>query len=152
MSLRNLDRYLAILDTPQVVQDAFEGGELGLVAASRVAFLEQDKQLKIAAKITDGEPPKEVVAKHLKRSTATPDKAYPFERSIDAVIRHCRAAAAASDDWDGCLPLSTRQSFEEGLDFLTRVRARIAENPANKGLDEMFVEHDIVPGERAAIP
>ena len=65
MSGRTLDRYIAILETPLEVQEAFRSKRLKLADAARVALLFDDVQASIAAEIRDGKDPRDVVRRHL---------------------------------------------------------------------------------------
>ncbi|MHC4401375.1 MAG: ParB/RepB/Spo0J family partition protein, partial [Planctomycetota bacterium] len=58
---RTLDRLARILKTPPEVQQAVDAGRLQVVAASKVAGLDDGVQKKIARRIRSGEDPNQVV-------------------------------------------------------------------------------------------
>jgi ParB-like chromosome segregation protein Spo0J len=82
ISGRTLERYLRVLDTPSVVQDAFRAGRISLVNASKVAGLPQEAQQQLAEDLRAGANPKQAVAASL--AGRTPD---PFEAVFGPFLR-----------------------------------------------------------------
>lgn len=61
LSTRTVSRYLLILETPASVQQAYDRGELSLVAAGQVALMREQAREEIAHRIECGEKPGSVV-------------------------------------------------------------------------------------------
>ncbi len=88
MTGRNLSRYLRVLQTPASVQQAFERGELTLVAADRVAGLCDEIRSVIAARIEAGEAPKSVVQSAVGTVSRKPkDVETSFRRYMKALTK-----------------------------------------------------------------
>ena len=82
LSDRSVNRYLLILETPPVVQAAFDRGELQLTVAGRVALLKKDVQQSIAKRIEAGEPAAKVVAEALARPIRDDDVTRSLKRIL----------------------------------------------------------------------
>jgi len=70
LSLRSVNRYLLLLDTPVAIQAAFDKGEIPLVVAGKIALLDKLKQADIAKRVAVGENPASVVAEHTQRGSS----------------------------------------------------------------------------------
>jgi len=66
MTVRNVNRYLKILESPTEVQEAFDRGDVTLVDAGKVAGLVRNDQQEIARRIADGESAKSVIKEFLR--------------------------------------------------------------------------------------
>jgi ParB family chromosome partitioning protein len=88
LSLRSVNRYLLILETPPAIQQAFDRDEITLVNAGKVALLKKDCQEKIARRIEAGESARLVVGEHLAAENLRPSGAdRAFERLFRALWR-----------------------------------------------------------------
>jgi ParB/RepB/Spo0J family partition protein len=88
MTDRNVNRYLLVLKTPMVVQEAFDRGELTLTIAGRVALLYRHEQAGIAKRIADGESAKHVVKEALAKGKPADDGVgRPLRRLFGALER-----------------------------------------------------------------
>jgi ParB-like chromosome segregation protein Spo0J len=79
MSGRNVQRYLNILNAPMEVQRAYSGGRVSMKLAEKVARLEGPMQEEIAAEISSGGDPAQVVIAHLPEAAPAevdPDREY----------------------------------------------------------------------------
>jgi ParB-like chromosome segregation protein Spo0J len=96
ISGRTLERYLRVLDTPSEAQDAFRGGRISLVNASKVAVLPQEVQQQLAADLRDGANPKQAVAASLAgREPDAFEAAFgPFLRSLNRYVPAVQPHAA----------------------------------------------------------
>jgi hypothetical protein len=89
MTGRNLKRYVLVLQTPAEVQGAFESRKLTLVAASKVALLDQAVQETIAREIRNGGDAKHIVATALQGCTrVSVDPHTSLRRLVGALKKH----------------------------------------------------------------
>lgn len=65
LTVRSVNRYLALLTAPVEVQEAFDRGDVSLVVAGKVAGLKGSEQREIAQRIRSGETPRDVVDEYL---------------------------------------------------------------------------------------
>jgi len=70
LSLRSVNRYLLLLDTPEAIQAAFDRGEVPLVTAGKVALLKKSAQEDIARRIAAGEQAVALVQEHTRPGAA----------------------------------------------------------------------------------
>jgi ParB-like chromosome segregation protein Spo0J len=102
VSGRTLDRYLKILRTPPVVQQAFQRDLLPLLMAENVSHLARSVQDRIAREVEEGGDAKEVVGKYLQEARqrrglpmnqSVKDTFYKLmerlNRDIDVLTAHC---------------------------------------------------------------
>jgi ParB family chromosome partitioning protein len=85
LSPRSVSRYLLITAAPAAVQRAFDGNQITLIAAGRVALLPKSVQQEIARRISAGEPARKVVAEYLTRPGhhgKVPDAVERFMRAL----------------------------------------------------------------------
>jgi ParB family chromosome partitioning protein len=90
LSLRSVNRYLLVLDSPPEVQAAFDRGEITLIQAGRVALLRKAEQQEVATRLRAGERAAPVVAEALARARGEADDAgggRAFRRFVGALQR-----------------------------------------------------------------
>jgi ParB family chromosome partitioning protein len=87
LSLRSVNRYLLVLDSPPEVQAAFDRGEITLIQAGRVALLRKAQQEEVAAGIRAGEKAALVVARYLAARDADTGNVNRYLERMLAVIR-----------------------------------------------------------------
>lgn len=129
MSGRNLDRYLAVLDTPPEVQRALTGNKLTLVSASRVAHLPADEQAAIAKAIRAGQDPRKVVRGRLPEP-ARPQKDKQTLRA-EFVFKLLQLMGTLEGQEDEVVALGTRKDDRNILTRATDLIDRMlkVENP-----------------------
>ncbi|MBA4192848.1 MAG: hypothetical protein C0467_33215 [Planctomycetaceae bacterium] len=86
LSLRSVNRYLLVLDTPVAIQAAFDRGEIPIVTAGKVALLTKTAQADIAHRISAGEKPVAVIGEHAKGG-AESDVGKSFRRLLSSLRR-----------------------------------------------------------------
>ncbi len=85
LSLRSVNRYLRILQTPMAVQAAYERGELSLTAAGKVALLLKGDQERVAQQIETGENATAVVEALLPTGPQDPRE---VQRTWERLVRY----------------------------------------------------------------
>lgn len=91
MSGRNLSRYLRLLKTPLVVQNAVDDGELAMGLAIKVADLDDRKQSALVAAIAGGVAVEEAVSKVFRPVRRPVVKCHSSVPSaVQAVLKVCR--------------------------------------------------------------
>ena len=113
LSPKNLKRYLAIVETPPEVQNAFERGDLKLDDAARIAGLDDEKQEDIAEAIREGENARAVVREYLTTSTVERTGLGPSYRRL---LKHLEADIEVLDGRVENLPMA--DVAESDLDVL----------------------------------
>jgi ParB/RepB/Spo0J family partition protein len=86
LTMRSVNRYLAVLHTPREVQTAFDEGAISLVTAGKVAQLQRPQQQAIAKRIAEGEPAKKVVAEALRGETGAADSVNASWRRVRRTV------------------------------------------------------------------
>lgn len=125
---RNVQRYLALVETPMPVQLAFEKGELSLVQASRVATLPTSKQQEIVDAIQSGERPDETVKRSL-CSTKAPTK-IDTSRAYEDFLKQLAAATDVLDEQVDEIKVGEHRAkkhievLSTAINFLERIRKR----------------------------
>ncbi|QJW93127.1 ParB/RepB/Spo0J family partition protein [Frigoriglobus tundricola] len=87
LSLRSVNRYLLLLETPVAIQEAFDKGEIPLVTAGKVALLTKLAQADFARRIAAGEKLVDVLAEHAKGGSAESDVGKSFGRLLATLRR-----------------------------------------------------------------
>ena len=90
LSLRSVNRYLLLLDTPHVIQEAFERGELPLTLAGKVALLPKYTQKELTQRIEAGDKLVQVVRELTQKNSnanQTMEAKRAFKRFLAALQR-----------------------------------------------------------------
>jgi hypothetical protein len=127
MSGRNLDRYLRVLSTPIEVQHAVDADKLPITLAEKVAGLKKHQQEKIAAEISAGKDPRQVVrqvvASGTKRHKSVDAALMTFLRNLQSAMKDMADRTFTGSMDEDCLNL-----LDQGKAFIAGIRATALEN------------------------
>lgn len=90
LSIRSVNRYLLLLDTPVEIQKAFDGGEVSLIMTGKIAMLDKKVKAEISRRIRGGEEPAALVKEYTQpsgESDATREAGKAFVRLVSALDR-----------------------------------------------------------------
>lgn len=119
LSLRSVNRYLLLLDTPTAIQAAFDKGDISLVAAGKVALLPKTAQAEVARRVGAGEKPAAVIGEHSKGGSAANDAGKAFGRLVRALRREVPALRGQRDRISGPRLQKAEASIREAVAVLT---------------------------------
>jgi hypothetical protein len=120
MTVRNLNRYLRVADTPPAVQAACSPDGLSITLAGKVVGLSEAAQQAIAERISAGEAAQAVISEALSAAGAGKAASKPKSNlipSVRAVIGACRKLPAKSKK----LSARDRKKVETARDYLSQL-------------------------------
>jgi hypothetical protein len=122
LTLRTVNRYLLLLTAPQLIQDAFDRGELSMVVAGKVAGMSRTRQAEIVRRIEAGEETKKVVKEHLDRpEPVSGNVPAAFTKVVVALNRHTPILRGHADQivrWQLTVALPSLQAAQVLLNEL----------------------------------
>jgi ParB family chromosome partitioning protein len=119
MDGRTAQRWMNLLDTPQVVQEAVSLGTLPMLIAEQLAHLRHELKQDVADRIRAGEAPTKVANEVLARQTNRGKQSAKLPNTIDELERIAKRLEVVDVDTD-----LSAEDAKRGLDVLTRCADR----------------------------